>query len=903
MSTAIGWEQLSVAAHQKTKERDYWLHQLAGSFTRGEFPADDLARSTQGSADATYEFECPEPLHAALLKVSNGSEARLLMILISGVMGVLAKYSGARDLVVGTSILRQEVAGDYLNTVLPLRASLPPQPTFKDLLTQVRHALTEAVEHQSYPMAVLAEQLQLSAAGGHSPFFDAAVLLENLQDERYLESADPSLTFLFHSISGQMTGRVTYDAHRYSQATVERYVSHLLQLLTSALARPDEPLDRLDILSEGEKRLLLETFNPHNDAYAATLPRQATVQELFEAQAARTPDAVAVVHSDTVLTYRELNERANQLAHALIRHGAGPNRIVALLAERDERMVVSILAVLKAGAAYLPLDPEFPAERASYMLADSEAVLLLGDATLVADWNVPCPVLDLAAALAETPTSRDNVPLRSGPTDLAYSIYTSGSTGKPKGVLVEHRNVVSLVYALHERVYRQHPPQQKVATVAPFVFDATVQMMFPALLLGHALYVVPSDVRIDGGQLLRFYRDEQIDLTDGTPSHLRLMLESAGEGPLTGLALKRLMIGGEALPGDVARTFLQKFTAHPPVITNSYGPSECCVQSSAYDLTAADLTDGAAIPIGKPLAGERILILDEAANLLPIGVPGELCIGGDGVTRGYLNRPELTQERFIQDPYHPGETLYRTGDLARFRADGNIEYLGRIDQQVKIRGYRIELPEIEHALRDHAEACGFTDAVVIDRADTSGERYLCAYLVSAHEIDAGDLKARLALTLPSYMVPPFIVRIDKLPMNVSGKLDRNALPDPRSLLTAVADYVAPRNEIESRLVAIWSEILEIESSKIGVYDTFFDLGGTSFKVLQLSNRLHEEFLREIPVVQMFRFTTIHALAEHLALPADETTRDQSLDEAERSADDALDLMEDNLHMFEVADDE
>ncbi|MCK4261381.1 MAG: amino acid adenylation domain-containing protein, partial [Halanaerobiales bacterium] len=503
---------------------------------------------------------------------------------------------------------------------------------------------------------------------------------------------------------------------------------------------------------------------------------------------------------------------------------------------------------------YLPIDPVYPEDRIKYMLEDSDAKILLTENSLIQNLNeIEVESIDLYdEKIYSGETELENITL---PNNLAYVIYTSGSTGKPKGVMLEHRNVANLVSGLDQQIYAQYQRRLNVCVVSPYVFDASVKQIFAALLLGHSLYIVPENTRLSGLKLLEFYEKYNIDVSDGTPTHISLLLENMEEKH-NELGIKHFVIGGEALTKNLAESFLSRFTNSKPIITNVYGPTECCVDSSSYDVTIDNYNLYDMIPIGKPMPNVQLYIMDQKTKLQSIGIPGELCISGAGVSRGYLRREELTAEKFITNPFREGERLYRTGDLVSWLPDGNIKFIGRIDHQVKIRGYRIELGEIENRLLEHEI---IREAIVIDRTDQNDAKYLCAYIVTDEEIPVADLRTYLSKDLPEYMIPSYFISLDEMPLTRNGKVDRKALPAPEGNLELGTEYVAPRDEAEEKMSLIWSEVLSVE--KVGINDNFFELGGHSLKAIQLTAKILKEFNVEMPLQEIFKTPTVKDLAQ------------------------------------------
>ena len=866
---------LSVDAADKIKERDYWLNRLAEVGHKSVFPY-DLQHSRTGSERAdtvmnTRPFTFTGELFSRLMKIVNRSDLRLFILLGAGVAALLEKYTGSGDIIIGALIDRQETSGTFLNTLLILRNQLDQDMTFKELLQQMSQTVAEASEHVNYPVETLLYQLKIPwSRQDDFPLFDVVVLLENIHDKSYIEHIRSNMVFSFNRTYDRVTGRLTYSSELYDSVTIDRIIRHLGLLLEDAVNRPNQRLRDVNILPLQEREQLLHQFNQTD----TVLPLEGPIDRVFVRQAVAIPDCIAAVDVENMgfLSYGSLNTRARQLAGLLRSRGVKANSIVAIMVERSLEMMVAILAIIQAGGAYLPINPENPRSRIDYMLKDSGTGLLLAQKKYTRN-PYGLEVLDLqdSSIYDGDPAAVRRSQGAHGTNHLVYVIYTSGSTGRPKGVMVEHHSLLNLVAGLKQRIYRYYGPGLKVALVATYVFDASVQQIFTALLLGHSLYIVPENTRVDGAALLDFFERYRIEISDGTPIHLNLMLESvdsrqnrSGVRPLE--TVKHLLIGGEALPLKLVERFFTQVGTHDLKITNLYGPAECCVDCVSFDISSCTVQALSFMPIGRPLPNQRIFIVDRRLNVQPIGVSGELGIGGPGVARGYIGKGELTGEKFIPHPFEPGQRLYRTGDLARFREDGTIEFLGRLDHQVKIRGLRIELGEIENLLLGHEDV---QEAVVVARGNGSGgnggqDQYLCGYVVLKPGREMADLGVRdyLSRELPNYMIPSHFVRLQRLPLNRSGKVDRRALPEPEVNGTMVA-YVAPRNELERKLVRIWADVLKVDEQSIGIDSDFFALGGHSLKATVQISRIHKELGVKIPLAEVFTDPTVRGLYQYI----------------------------------------
>lgn len=868
-------DRLAVAASQKGKEREYWLAALSGEYEKSGFPY-DYARGTGMSAEEAA-FVLPQDLAARLLQVCAESDSKLHVVLSAALVALLGKMTNRSDIVVGTPIYKQREEAEFINTVLPLRAGVDGSISFRQCLLQMQDTIVAAVEHQSYPMEMAAEQLALPTDDPIAhPLFETALLLENIHDERYFRNVKWTTLFTFRRTKDGIDGVVKYNAQLYRSDTIASLVSRYTLLLREALANPDQPLHSVHVLLPGEKERLLGTLA----GCSADYPQQQAVQQLFEEQAARTPDASAVVCAGVQLTYRELNEKANQLARKLQLQGVGTGAIVGLLLGPSADMMLGMIATLKAGGAFLPIDPDYPDERIAFMLEDSCARVVLTQrpfADRAADRDVLC-LDDVDLFTEET----GNVTLASRPDDLAYVIYTSGSTGRPKGVMIEHRSLINLAF-WHNRAFNVTESDRSIK-YAGFGFDASVWEVFPYLLAGAAIHIVPPDIRLDVNKLTAFFAERGITIAF-LPT---MMCEQFMDLPnLEHMPLRILLTGGDRL---------KRYKPGSYRLFNNYGPTENTVVTTFAEIETA----AGGIPIGRPIDNTKVYVLDQHLQLLPLGVPGEICVAGVGLARGYLGRPELTADKFVPHPFVPGERLYRTGDLGRWLPDGTLEYWNRQDDQVKVRGYRIEPGEIEMLLRQHEAV---REAVVHVREDENGQNMLCAYYTGPAGLSAAALRDHLAARLPAYMIPAYFVRLEQLPATANGKLDTKALPNPKEHVHTGKEYVAPRGDIENTLVRIWAEVLGIGEDRVGVLDTFFDLGGNSFQLVQVVNKLKETFDRDIPVPVMFQYTTVTALGDYLQrLESGEVQVSQDMADTEE-IDAGFDTMEQTLLILEGAYDD
>jgi amino acid adenylation domain-containing protein len=699
----------------------------------------------------------------------------------------------------------------------------------------------------------------------HSPVFQVMIVLQNaptltgatslsgtefaavrMADDT--EKYDLTLNCTEHGDGVRLS--LSYNPDLFDEASARRLLDHLQKLLEEAAADPDRPISRIPLTGGEERERVLRTWNRTE----RDLGPAATVHALFERQARETPDATALVFDDASLSYAELNARANRLARHLQSLGVGADVPVAISVDRSPEMVIGLLAVLKAGGAYLPVDPAYPKDRRAYMLEDSGATVLLTTSKLASDLPEHSAGVVLLDELSEDVASADasDLSLDLDPSSLAYIIYTSGSTGRPKGVMVPHDAVVNLARAQIEAfgIFAE----SRVLQFASFSFDAAVSEVLTALLAGAALVLAPQDALMPGDPLAGTLREMNVTVATLPPSVLTAMPET--DFP----HLRTLVSAGEACSADLARRWSEGRR-----FLNAYGPTETTVCAT---IAAAENGERRP-PIGKPIANVRVYVLDATGEPSPIGVSGEICVGGAGVSRGYLRRAGLTAEKFVPDPFSgdAGGRLYRTGDRGRWLPDGTVEYLGRVDEQVKVRGFRIEPGEIESVLRAHP---GVADAAVIARTIGAGDLRLAAYVVPASveaDVSPAALRAHAAERLPDYMVPAYFVALPALPLTPNGKVDRRALPAPDASDNAAAQFVAAEGDVEEAIAAVWREVLQVE--RVGVNDNFFELGGHSLLLAQVQAKLKDRLGQDVPMVSLFRFPTVRSLSAHLAGDADD----------------------------------
>ncbi|MEG7380844.1 non-ribosomal peptide synthetase [Bacillus subtilis] len=868
--------QLKTAALEKVKERQYWTSLLSQIPSDCRFPYDSQLLD-QNDEEASFTFSFPAQLEKAILKASGASDLRMFIIFMTVAVTLLHRYSGRTDILASAPVLRQRETQPVINDLLPLPVNINPSMSFRDCLERVKQSFQQAYAHQNYPVKILLDELYPLHIKG-DPRFGISVAMADLQQPASLKEMDTDLLISIQRDEGILTGKVSWNLRHYTFETAERIAGHFCTLAEQAMSAPETPVTELQFLSQEEREKITMTFNQTNQTY----PKNKSIVDLFKEQADRKPDQPAIVYEDISFTYSEADELSDRIAAFLIKEGVRHEEPVGLMVHRSAEMVIGILGILKAGCPYLPIDVKMPSERMDYMLRNS------GSRFVITNEDHDISAGDKKSLLIEEMMKFEGTAEHGrlpSPENLAYVLYTSGTTGKPKGVMVEHRQVINLVYgidSLHFQPFSQ--VHLRIGMLASHLFDASVQTLFPAVLLGHTLYIAPDHARMDGKQLWSFYEENRIHISDATPSHLRLMIKAAEKEPHHVNELKLILAGGEVLPSQLVHQFLQTFQADKPVMTNNYGPTECAVQSAAFIIP--EPWNEAAVPIGRPMPNEQIFILDHCGQPVPIGLYGELCIAGDGVARGYIGQPELTAEKFTEPQHIPASKLYHTGDLARWRSDGLIEFFGRYDDQVKIRGFRVELDGIRKALLDYSESGQIIhDVVIIPVQKESDDQFLVAYLISDQKLKTRKMREYLAAKLPAYMIPRRFIRIDSFPMNLSGKLDIKALPDPLEEPESDEQVIKPHNETEKKLVSIFAGILNIPESEISMEDNFFDIGGNSFHIVELSNKLKEQFGQELSVVQLFQYTSVSAIAAQLSRQTESEGSQANAERAEEAAED------------------
>ncbi|MBC1239444.1 MULTISPECIES: non-ribosomal peptide synthetase [Nostoc] len=869
----VNWQRKWLDGERIQSLLSYWKQKLQGELPVLNLPTDRPRPPIQTFNGAQEKLVLSPTLTKELKNLSRQQGVTLFMTLLTAFKILLYRYTGQTHIVVGSPIANRNKAeinsliGFFVN-VLVLRTELSGDLSFQEFLRRVKSTALEAYSYQDLPFEKLVEELQPNRDLSYNPLFQVMFVLQNVPisnptlsgvsvyyEEGYNGTSKFDLTLFVQDFEQGLVATCEYNTDLFNADTITRMLGHFQTLLESIISDTQQCISNLQLLTPSEVQQLLVEWNDTQTDY----PQYKCIHQLFEEQVEKTPDAVAVVFENQQLSYQELNNQANQLAHYLQKLGVKPEVLVGVCVERSPLMVVAVLGILKAGGAYLPLDPTHPKERLAFILEDTQSPILLTQQSLINklptdDIKVICLDSDWEGIAQEF---SENLLCKTDATNLAYVIYTSGSTGKPKGTLIPHQGLVNyLSWATQAYTVEQG----KGTTVhSSLAFDLTITSLFSPLLVGRQVELIPENQSIESlGNALR--QESNLSLVKITPAELLLLSKQLSSKEVAGIT-RAFIIGGENLLTE-SISFWKVF-APETLLVNEYGPTETVVGCCVYRVPQDDIESNS-VPIGQPIANSQLYVLDQHHQPVPIEVPGELYIGGAGLARGYLNQPELTAVKFIPNPFNneAGTRLYKTGDLARYRWDGNLEFLGRIDHQVKVRGYRIELGEIEGLLGQHPEV---QEAVVLMREDVPDNQRLVAYFVTNTEttLTTSDLRNFLKEQLPEYMLPSVFVQLKTLPLTTNGKIDRRALPVPDGDRPELAEvYVAPRSEMEREIARVWQELLNLE--KVGVNDNFFDLGGHSLLMVQVNSKLQKFMNLNISIVEMFQNPTINSLAQYLS---------------------------------------
>ncbi|MGD2087370.1 MAG: amino acid adenylation domain-containing protein [Candidatus Aminicenantes bacterium] len=883
-------DNLLLTSSKFIKQKEYWIEKLSGEIRKTELLFSSQEEHGPDEYKKPVNFSIPIDLSGRLIAMGKQSDLSLYIILVTALKTLISRYISREDIIIISPLFADNIPSDPINQYLFIRDRIDKAETFRNLLFKVRQSILEAYGNQDYPSVKLYEYLyKTRQIQKNEPLSNISCLLKNIHGSNHGEISKSTLLFAFSRENNSLNGEIYYPGNGFETCFIENISRHFNSILAQAVRDINTTLSHICLLSEEEKRQLLLDFNRTESTY----PFMKVIYELFREQAERSPDRICVNSQESVLadnhkkislTYKELDRKADGLAWELIRRGTTRDSIIGLMTEPSIYMLIGILGILKAGGAYMPINPEFPPERINYMLMDSGALLFLTVTTLLSakfphnkSGVILLDTLDWHGRESDEPT------VATCSSDLLYVIYTSGSTGKPKGVMLENRNLVNYVNWFGKEI-RLTECDRTVLT-SSFAFDLGYTTLYPPILYGVQLHIVPKEIYGTGEHLIHWIHRNEISYVKMTPSLFSIIVASPDFEAKNCISLRLVVLGGEEIiPGDIEKS--HSLCPHIRIM-NHYGPTEATIGCIARLVELNQWEAYIKTPtIGKPIYNTNAYIMDKYLNLLPVGIPGELYISGDGLARGYMNNPELTLEKFIKieklnNSFCEGirakrqapstmrlplagrgkKRIYKTGDRAKWMPDGNIQFLGRSDHQVKIRGYRIELGEIEDKLKNHES---IKEAIAIIKTNNSTCKNICAYFIPDHQPapSLSELRDYLLHYLPDYMIPSYFIQLEKWPLTLNGKVDRRALPDPEPG-TNPDEYVAPGNETESKLVNIWSEILVLPKERIGVHSSFFQLGGHSLNITVLGARIHKVLNVKVPLAEIFKTPTIKGIARYI----------------------------------------
>lgn len=828
------------------KEKDYWLEKLSGDLTVSGVPLDSKRPALYNDEKQSVNIHITPDVESKLLKICSGNESLIFTVAVTALKICLHKYSAAADIIVGTTIHERYSEMASLNKILALRDQISGAMTVKQLLLDVKATLSEAYSHQKYPFDSVLNLLQAEHPQNHAALFNVVIVLDNANSREHVSHLKNDVTLAFSITPEGVSGTIEYNASLFKKESIELFGEHFKHILRTILDSPEVFISQLELLSEAKKRELISDFN----ATSADYPKHKTIHQLFEEQVEATPEAVALVLEDQHLTYRELNSRANQLAHHLRRFEVGPGVSVGIYMEHSIEMVLALLGILKAGGAYVPLDPSHPGGRLPFMLKDAEVPIVLTQRRYATD--VPADVKAISLDSEWNLVELEGIENPSGGAtaeSLAYLIYTSGSTGEPKGVRIQHSALVNYVWWAKD-VYL-HNETLAFPLYSSLAFDLTVTSIYTPLITGNKIIVYQKEGR--ESPLSQILKDNQVGVLKLTPSHLSLIKDQDNSKS----RIKRLIVGGEALENELASQIHLRFGGDVEIF-NEYGPTEATVGCMLYKF-AAGKEMRAFVPVGKPAANTQIYVLDEKLNPVAENVIGELHIAGDCLAEGYHNRDELTRERFIANPFNLGEKMYKSGDLARWLPEGILEFVGRRDEQIKFHGYRVELNELRSALNKHAKV---RDSIIVIAKDLKGNDAIVAYYVARQELEVGELRAFMQETIIEETIPNLFMHMKRLPLTINGKINYHALPTIEEIREKIKrEFVAARTPSEEMLAGIWAEVLGLK--QVSIYENFFELGGHSLLATQIISRVRDLLHVDLPLRVMFESPTVANLAEKI----------------------------------------
>ncbi|MBE9052046.1 amino acid adenylation domain-containing protein [Nostocales cyanobacterium LEGE 11386] len=888
MANQIGYISNKITPEELFSQKIYWLNQLSLEIPETNFITDYVRPIKSTGRNQHIEFELPQDLSQSLINLANNSYLSIYVVLLAVLNTLLSKYTGNNQIIVGSPVPKHQANENLVNQILPVHFHLEKTLTFTDLIFQTKQTLIDAYSHPNYHPEEILNLLNIPQNVNRHPIFDIVFLLENIHDNYYLNNCQNDITFSFLVTENVIKGKVEYKDQLFRDKSIKLIIESYSQILTQICQNPHQKISDISCITPTQQQQLLTEFNNNLKSF----PVDKSLHQLFADQVQRTPNHTAVICGDNQFTYQQLNEKANQLARLLCSCGVKPGEFIGIIKQRDVNFLIAILAILKSGGVYVPIDSTYPPDRIKYMVSNSQVKFLLTDSTCdLTECLSDCPqlkhliFLDINSdkstlrGIVDTQIyhlldfanlSPENLEINVSGIDPAYMIYTSGSTGLPKGAIIRHGGAINHIYAQFDVL--ELTEDLTFLQSAPASSDISVWQFLAPLLIGGKTIIIDTATVCDPQRLFECIQSQKITIIELVPTILTSLINYVGNLSTDARLLphlKWMMVTGESVSVELVNKWL-KFYPQTKVV-NAYGPTEAADDITQLIIDHPLPENLCTVPIGKPLANLNLYILDSQMQLLPIGFPGEICVSGFGVGLGYWQNQISTKSSFIPNPFInyakalPGtntDFIYKTGDLGRWLPDGNIEFLGRIDHQVKIRGFRIELGEIETLLNQHPAV---DDCVVVTHKEAQGNLQLVAYVVANHQsvVSISELRNFLKEKLPDYMVPAAFMMLEALPLAPSGKVDRKALPQPDHLRPELESaYVMPQTEIEKVITTVWQKALNVE--KVGIEDNFFELGGHSLIMLQIYSQLRELLPKKLSLMEMFKYPTVSTLAKFLS---------------------------------------
>lgn len=841
--------------NSKNKNAQFEKKEMERLVTQEYIPF-DIRNESSNRIEKAKAFSIPLKVAKQLNYLSGNSEMKLYITLLTITFSLLRLYNKSDELSLVVPEISQGKSKQEDDSLLELNVNITRNIQFHECLDEVKKVVKESItDPKRITKKSEIETYYSPTNDKNQKKFGVVTSYKGVHENIDTNSIQYDLLIEWKKENNQIIGKINYDSSKYYTKTINRIIENLINITNKLIENRTNNIGNMSLLLKDE----IESQYKISKGKKINYPSEENLISLFQKQVAINPNRKAITYDEVSYSYLELENLSNNVAANIKKKKIDTQNPIGLNMTRSAEMIIAILGILKSGHSYLPLDIYLPDKRKEYIINKSKMKIMISDHSKSRNYGVDkYNYWDIVKKTEEINNTNYDI----NPTDIAYVMFTSGTSGKPKGVTVAHKNVINLIWGLKSEIFSKLPKYLQIGMLSSHNFDASVQIMFPSLVLGHTLHIAKDEVRAEGKNLWEFLEDKKIQLSDATPSHLKLMNSNSIKTNLQNL--KMIIVGGEKFNNSVRKNFLNKLGNETVEIVNAYGPTECTVQSSHFIVPSE--WNEESIPIGNPMPNEEVYVCDENNNLVPKGVFGELYISGDGISNGYINDEKLTKEKFVKIPELTDSLLYKTGDVVRWRNDNTLEFANRNDNQVKIRGHRIELDEIKNTLLKFNENKQLIkDVVVISLSTTKSDDFICAYFQSNKKVDINEMRSYMQKAIPNYMVPKYFIQLEKFPLNLSGKIDTNTLPDPRNYYFNIEENL--KNErthredgIEEKIIDLFSEILELPQEYIKVNESFFDLGGSSFNIVELSNKISEKFDKEITVIDLFQYTTVREIS-------------------------------------------